>query len=68
MKMIWEGDITNRTKAWELQHLVDWVHDWARDKFRPSVCSQLRNWHEYVLDLYTASDPASQDYSSQITM
>lgn len=68
MKKIWEGDITKRDKAWELHYLVDWVHDWAENEFKTSICSQLKGWHEYVLESYDTEDAASQDYSSEIKM
>jgi hypothetical protein len=51
MKQIWEGDITYRKMAWQLHCLVDQIHKWAVDVFRPFVLDRLRTWDAYLAKL-----------------
>ena len=38
---MWQGDITGYDEALQLVLIMDYIVDWARDIFRPSIMRQL---------------------------
>jgi len=49
MKQIWEGDITDENVAWQLHCIVDQIHEWAVQTFRPFILDHLEAWHSYLI-------------------
>ncbi|EUC44388.1 hypothetical protein COCMIDRAFT_27266 [Bipolaris oryzae ATCC 44560] len=41
--LLWEGSITGYDEALQLVLIVDYIVDWARDIFRPSIIRQLKS-------------------------
>lgn len=46
MKEFWQGDITEEKMAWQLHSLIDQIHVWAVQVFRPFVLDHLKPWHQ----------------------
>ena len=40
---LWDGCITERTKSLQLLLIIDYIVDWARDVYRPSILRQLKS-------------------------
>ena len=60
--MIWEGNITSKRTAWQLHSLIDQIHAWAVNTFRPCIIASLESWHKYAVNLrkYTEKEPDHQ--------
>lgn len=59
---MWEGDITDKSKAWQLHFLVDKIHDWAVKIFMTFILNRLEAWHSCLIatkmqfDAWTADE------------
>lgn len=42
MSHLWEGSINNHDEALQLILIIDFIVDWARDVYRPSILLQLK--------------------------
>ncbi|EPE33464.1 hypothetical protein GLAREA_06477 [Glarea lozoyensis ATCC 20868] len=40
---LWDGSIVSKDSSLQLLHIVDYIFDWARDIYRPSILSQLKS-------------------------
>lgn len=45
METIWEGDVKNFSRAFDLICIVDQIHDYAINVHRPFVMKHLEAWH-----------------------
>jgi hypothetical protein len=40
---MWDGSVLSHDKALQLLLIVDYIFDWARDLYRPSILRQLKS-------------------------
>ncbi len=57
MKQIWEGDITEESAAWQLHCIIDQIHHWAIETFRPFILDHLEAWNLYLINNQASSLP-----------
>ena len=72
---MWQGDITGYDEALQLVLIMDYIVDWARDIFRPSIMRQLMSvvdkgeQSSYTIvdqpDILSIHDPANSRYGGR---
>ncbi|KAF1847824.1 uncharacterized protein K460DRAFT_363850 [Cucurbitaria berberidis CBS 394.84] len=68
--LLWEGSITGLDEALQLVLIVDYILDWARDIYRPSILRQLKCvvargvYSDYTIshdpDMFSVANPTRQ--------